>query len=119
MALDVVESQKKMCSLSYVTFIDAIAQVSILQGAIFLVLGEPGSKLRIIIFILLTHRPKIFLLSVCLIKTQVAFALLIKEIKYFTEFELDYMKMNSRKNHILFSAIDNISGNVIISEIIL
>ena len=119
-ALDVVKSQKKMCSLSYVTFIDAIAQVSILQGAIFLVLGEPGPKLRIIIFILLAHRPKIFLLSACLTKNQVAFALLTKEIKYFTEFELNYMKMNNRKTHILFSGIDNISGNVynniIISE---
>ena len=119
-ALDVVESQKKTCSLSYVTFIDTIAQVSILQGAIFLVLGEPGSKLRIIIFILLAHRPKIFLLTACLTKNQVAFALLIKEIKYFTEIELNYMKMNNRKSHILFSGIDNISGNVynniIISE---
>lgn len=119
-APDVVESQKKTCSLSYVTFIDTIAQVSILQGAIFLVLGEPSPKLRIIIFILLAHRPKIFLLTVCLTKNQVAFALLIKEIKYFTEIELNYMKMNNRKSHILFSGIDNISGNVynniIISE---
>ena len=48
-----------MCSVSYVTCVDIIAQVSLTQWSIFLFLDIPTLKLRIIIIILPTERPDI------------------------------------------------------------
>ena len=58
-AFDIVESwRKEMWSVSYVTCIDHIAQVSLSRSSIFLFLDLLTLKLRIIIILLLTDRPK-------------------------------------------------------------
>ena len=61
-ALDVVESRgKEMWLVSYVNCDDIIAQVFLIWWSIFLFLDLPTLKLKIIIIILPTLRPKTIL----------------------------------------------------------
>ena len=50
-----------MWSLSYVTFVDIMEQVSLIPWSIFLFFDMPTLKLGIDIIILLTDRPEIIL----------------------------------------------------------
>ena len=70
-ALDFVESwSKEMWSISYVTFVEIIAEVSLTPLSIFLFLDKPTLKLGIII-ILPTGRSEIILLTSRTTKNEV------------------------------------------------
>ena len=59
-----------MWSISYVTCVDIIAQVSLTPWSISLFLDKLTQKLRIIIIILLTDWPKIILSTACTTKIK-------------------------------------------------
>ena len=66
---------KEMWSVSYVTCIDLVAQVSLNRQSTFLYLDVLTLKLRIIVIIILpTDRPKIILPTACTIKNKIGFA---------------------------------------------
>ena len=65
---------KEMWSVSYVTCIDLVAKVSLNRQSTFLFLDVLTLKLRIIIIILPTDRPKIILPTARTIKNKIGFA---------------------------------------------
>ena len=76
-ALGFVESwNKELWSISYVTCVEIIAEVSLTPLSIFLFSDKPTLKLGIIIIILPTGRSEIILLTSRTTKNEVAFALL-------------------------------------------
>ena len=62
-----------MWLVSYVTWTDLIAQVSLSRWSTILFLDELILKIRIIIIILVTNRPKIILLTAWTTENLVAF----------------------------------------------
>ena len=69
----VIWRSKDMWSVSYVTCVDIIAQVSLTWWSMFLFLEVPTLKLRIIIIVLSTDQPELILWTLPTTKSQAAF----------------------------------------------